>query len=156
MDIGIIIFSYTGHTRRVGELLKRKLSENHNVSFHVLEAQTRINLSAEYVAIKNLPSVESFDLLILGSPVHGGRASGPVNYLLERIVSFNDKPIILYVTHFFKGAWGADQALDKMSELCVGKAGRIVCKEKIKWFSLRRSKNIHKTIESIARAVEII
>ena len=64
-----------------------------------------------------------YDVYILGSPVHGGRISAPMRTFLTETDDLNGKSCILFVTHFFRHSWGADQALAEFTENVVKKVG---------------------------------
>lgn len=130
MKIGIVYYSHTGHTRQVGEAIQKGILQRgrNQVSLVGLEPLQPFSLAAESALITNSPEIESFDLLILGTPVHGGRLSGPLYAFLDNVTDFDGKPIIAYATHFFRRAWGTEQTLSSLAKLCNEKGARVVAK----------------------------
>ncbi len=84
MKIGVIYYSYSGHTKLVVDQLVMLLkASGADVSKIVLEPENPLQLSAITVPLKEQPDVSGFEVLVLGTPVHGSRMSAPC-WLLER------------------------------------------------------------------------
>ena len=127
MNAGMVLFSYMGHTRQLGEVLQQELEEAvHTVDLIVLETQEPLNLSADRTAIKPVPVVDNYDVLLLGSPVHGGRISAPMRAFLAENEGFGGKPCVLFVTHFLRRSWGAEQTMTEFVDKCREKGARIL------------------------------
>ena len=84
MHIGIIFYSFSGHTQSITHEIAEKLSAaGHQVSINQLETAAPLNLIAQTVELKSIPSIESYDVILIASPVHGGRISSPIARFLE-------------------------------------------------------------------------
>jgi multimeric flavodoxin WrbA len=102
-NIAIVYYSYIGHTKKVLEQLSKKLINDGNKTVSLpLETLSRLDFSATKVPIKDIPDVYRYDLVILGSPVHGGRISAPTMTFLQESEDLPGKTIILFLTHFFR------------------------------------------------------
>jgi len=146
MKIGVFFYSRTGHTAQAGEVVAAQLAEaGHEVEFKVLRPAEPVSLSADRVCLEEIPSIEAFDALVLGTPVNGGRPSAPMRTFLESIPSLAGKSVAIYVTHFLPYKWGSDQTLSLMRALCEEKGGQVLGAGDILWSSLRRKKRTQKT-----------
>ena len=146
MKIGLIYYSQTGHTGLVaGQLVSALENAGHQVK--------TVPLSATQASIKEMPSIEPFDALILGTPVHGGRMSAPVRTFLESIASFAGKKVSFFLTHFLPRQWGAVQTIDALEKLCTEKGAVLQGSADVTWFSLCRKKQIREAVNRLSKLV---
>ena len=127
MNIGIIVYSYTGNTLLAAERLKEQLqSIGHTVSLQSIKAkdehpnQTKIELTV-------IPDPTVFDRIILASPVRGFQVSPIMKAYLEQWPILTDKPVACFVTHSFPLEWmGGKTAIKMMTELVLKKQAKPV------------------------------
>lgn len=82
MKACVIYFSLTGNTKRFAESISNSL-----------------NLPIFDLA-KSKPSiVEDYDILILGTPVHGLSPAKPVSSFIKKLPKANDKNTIIFLTY---------------------------------------------------------
>jgi len=105
------------------------------------------------ILFKPVPEVNDYEVLLLGSPVHGGRISAPMRAFFAEIDSITGMPCVLFVTHFFRQSWGADQSLAEFTEKCRDKGMRILETCTVHWFSLQRKKNIQNAVQEAVEAL---
>lgn len=157
MNAGMVLFSHMGHTRQLGEALQQELEEaGHTVDLIVLETQEPFNLGADRTAIKPVPVVHDYDVLLLGSPVHGGRISAPMRAFLDEIEDFSGKPCVIFITHFLRRTWGAEQTMAEFVDKCREKGARILETCAVRWFSLQRKKHIQSAVHESVEAIEAL
>jgi multimeric flavodoxin WrbA len=151
MKIGIIVYSHTGHTLSVARKLQQRLaSDGHAVTLEQLHIAGPVNLSATTAPLKNRPPVNSYDALLFGSPVNGGRMSAAMNSYLEQVPSLRGRQVALLLTHFFPKGWGANQTIAQMTEVCRSKGAQVCGSGNVRWTSLRRRRQIAGAIDSLA------
>ena len=151
MDIGIIVYSRTGHTLSVAEKLKGRLSaDGHAVALEQLEIAGPDNLSATTAALKTRPAIDRYDALVLGSPVNGGRMSAAMNSYLEQVPSLQGKKVVLLLTHFFFPAWGANQTIAQMKGVCESRGATVCGSGSVRWTSLRRGRQISRVVDRLS------
>lgn len=149
--IGIIVHSHTGHTLTVARRLAEALSaDGHEVALKPLETVGPANPSAETVALKNPPSIDRYDVLILASPVNGGRMSGAMRSYLDQISSLEGKQVAILLTHFLPYAWGAKQTIEQMTEICESKGATVIGTADVRWSSPRRGRQIARAVETLS------
>jgi len=148
MKTGIIVYSKTGNTFYVGQRLRESLEKLGQKVF--LE---RIGISGSEESgkfeLSNSPDVSEYDLLILGSPVHGFSLC-PVmtKYISEALAK--DKKVICFVTQFFAFPWlGGNRAVRQMKSLCTQKDLSIIYTEVINWSSKKREEQILNLIDKV-------
>jgi flavodoxin len=127
MNVGIIVYSHTGHTLSVAMALKEKLSAaGHAVNLERVEIYGPDRPGATHVSLKTKPSIDAYDALVFGSPVRGGMVSPAMTSYLEQIASLQGKKVVCLVTHFFPPGWGANQTITQMKAICESR-GATVC-----------------------------
>jgi flavodoxin len=127
MNIGIIVYSYTGHTLSVAVRLKETLSAaGHVADLERVEVVGPETLGATDVQLKTKPETDPYDALVFASPVRGGMMPPAMTRYLEQVSSLEGKKVACLVTHFFPPGWGAQQTLRQMIEVCESK-GATVC-----------------------------
>ena len=143
MNIGIIVYSLSGHTLTVATRLKDKLAANgHSVTLERVETVGPAKPQFENAELKTKPPVDAYDALVFACPVRGGTIPPPMKRSMEQIPSLQEKQVACLVTHFFKREWGANQVLVAMRELCESKGATVLGVNEVRWFSLRRKERI--------------
>lgn len=113
MQILIVYYSESGNTKKVVDLLKNKLSLEHQVT-----VRNALTATAK--------QVEEAELLIVGTPVHGYILFGQKpaktvkTFLKEQLPDLNGKPVIGFATYLFFPA-GALNHVKKVIESQNGK-----------------------------------
>ena len=152
MNIGIIVYSLTGHTLTVATCLKEKLAtDGHSVTLERVETVGPAKPQFENADLKSKPVLDAYDALVFACPVRGGTIPPPMKRYLEQIPSLRDKQVACLVTHFFKREWGANQVLASMRELCESKGATVLGVDEVRWFSLRRKEQIAQVVEDLSR-----
>jgi flavodoxin len=126
MKIALVVYSYTGHTLNIAQLLQTKLlKEGQDVTLISLKA-TDENPNARVITLVDIPDLSVYDEIILGSPVRGFQVSPIIKAFLEKTSSFNQKKVMCYVTHAFPYAWmGGKSAINMMKDLILKKDGLV-------------------------------
>jgi len=151
VNIGIIVFSHTGHTLKVTRKLKERLTaDGHDVTLEELEPVEPLNLSATTAPLKRIPAIDEYEALVLGSPVNGAQMSAPMKSYLDQTPSLQGKQVALLLTHFFPSQWGANQTIAQMTEACESKGATVIGSGDVRWMSLRRRRQIAQAVDSVA------
>lgn len=103
MKILIVYYSLSGITKKVVEIFKEKLEKNNSVE--VFELQTEPELSEKNIKsefkIVSYPSIEKFDLIIVGGPVWAFGINYPVLTFLKGLKNIQEKNFILFCNNGF-------------------------------------------------------
>ena len=151
MNIGIIVYSHTGHTLSVAMKLKAKLSAaGHVVTLEQLETAGPVSLSATSADLKTTPAIDTYEALVFGSPVRGGVPAPPMMSYLEQVTSLEGKKVACLVTGFFPPGWGRNQTVAHMKEICESKGATVCGSGSVGWFSLGRKRQISKVVDSLS------
>jgi flavorubredoxin len=155
VHIGIIVYSRTGHTLSVAKRLQEKLSAaGHTVTLEQLEISGPVRLGAASTELKAKPAIAPYEALVFGSPVQGGVPVAPMMSYLRQISSLEGKRVGCLVTGFFPAAWGRDQTVAQMSEICRSMGATVCGGESVGWFSLRRKQQITRAVDSLSGCFE--
>jgi flavodoxin len=152
MNIGLIVYSQTGHTLSVATKLKERLSiSGHGVALEQIEALGPVSPDATSVELKTRPAIDAYDALVLGSPVRGGVLPPPMVSYLEQFSSLEGKTVACLVTGFFPAAeWGRNQTIAQMRAICESKGATVCGSASVGWFSLNRQRQISQAVDSLS------
>ena len=118
MNIGIVVYSRTGHTLFVAEKLKDAyLAAGHDVTLEQVETVGPVRPGAGSYRLKTTPEIDTYDALVFGSPVWGGAMAPPMAGYLEQVTSLQGKKVACLATHFFRPGWGGNQTIRQMKEI---------------------------------------
>ncbi len=152
MNIGIIVYSLSGHTLSVAAKLKEALAAaGHRVSVERVEIVGLATRAAEDAELKTRPDVGPYEALVFGCPVRGGTVPSPMRRYLEQIPSLSNKKVACFVTHFFRREWGANQVFAQMKGIIEPKAATIRGTAEVKWFSLNRKQQITQAVDELSK-----
>jgi len=155
MNIGIIVYSRTGHTLTVATELKEKLAaDGHEVTLEQVEIVGPDNLSVTEVQLKTKPDVTAYDVLVFGSPVRGGLVPPAMASYLEQVTSLQSKKVAFLVTHFFHRGWGTNQTLSQMQEVCEAKGATVCGTGDVGWPRPNRKRQIADVVDSLSKLFE--
>ena len=151
MDIGIIVYSHTGHTLSVSNKLQERLSSRgQKVTLERLVTTLPLTMSAVTAELKTIPTIQPYDAVILGTPVRGGTPTPPMKAFLEQIASFEGKMVAFLVTGFFPAKWGRNQTIAELEAICRSKNAVVCGSGSVGWFSLARKQQVKKAVDSLS------
>jgi len=153
MNIGIIVFSQTGHTHSVALRLQEKLSAaGHSATVERVEISGELGPGATNFQLKTRPEVDTYDALVFGAPVLGFALSPAMKSYLAQIASLKGKQVACFVTKSLPFYWtGGNQAIHKMGEICESKGGAVCGSGIVVWSSARREQMITDVVERLCR-----
>ena len=151
MNIGMIVYSRSGHTLSVAMELKEKLSAaGHAVNLERVEASGPPRPGATNVPLKTRPEVDPYDALVFGAPVWGGTLASPMTSYLEQVPSLQGKKVACLATHLFPPGWGGNQTIGQMKEICESKGATICGSGSVGWLRLGRKRKIADVVDNLA------
>ncbi len=152
MKVGIIVYSKTGNTHRVGQKIKEKLDQrDYPVELHRIEVEGEVKPGQDKVKFINSPGLDGYDFIILGAPVHAFSLAPPMMAYLQEIPKLEGKKAALFVTKQLPGAWtGGKRAAGQMEKICADKGAEIKGKEIVFWNEKKREESINKCVEKIS------
>lgn len=88
MNIGIIVYSHTGHTLSVAQALRKAfVDDGHDVTLEQLETVEPLRMADTTAELKFAPAVDGYDALVLACPVHGGTPAPPMRVYLDGLAT---------------------------------------------------------------------
>ena len=151
MKIGIVVHSNSGHTLTVAEQLRDRLAaDGLDVTLHQVEAAKLARPGSTSVSLRRRLALDGYDKLAIGSPVNGGSVSGPMATFLDGVPSLEGQHVAFVVTHFFRLGWGAEQAIEQMTELYESKGGTVIGWADVRWPNLRRRRDIRRAVDKLS------
>lgn len=134
MNVAINIHSQSGHSIQVARALSSKFTDNkHEVDLSLLRTSGALKPHSMNFELKRMPSVDGFDLVIVGGPVWAFSLSPVVRKYLREMGNSKGKKILCFVTKGLPFTWtGGSQAL-KVIERELELSGAIVLPSQIIW-----------------------
>jgi flavodoxin len=152
MNIGIVVYSQTGHTLSVAMALKEALATTeHTVNLEQVKISELAKPGATDVQLKTKPNTDPYDGLVFASPVWGGTMPPAMTSYLGQATSLQGKKVACLVTHLLPPGVGANQTLNQMKELCESK-GAIVCGSgEVGWPRLGQKRRIGDVVDNLSK-----
>ena len=153
MNIGIIVYSWSGNTLSVAEQLEEKLSAGgHSVTLEQVTVVGERERGARKFRLETLPDVAPYDAVVFGSAVEGQMLSPVLGEYLKRVGSLDGKKVALLVTEFLPYPWmGGNRAIRQMRKLCREKGATIAGSAVVHWARYRRDKTTAAALERLSR-----
>ena len=152
MNIGIVVYSWSGNTLSVAEKLKEKLSGGgHSVTLEQVSVVGERKQGAKEFQLDTVPDVTPYDAVVFGSAVEAFSLSPVLTEYLKRIGSLEGKKVACLVTQFFPYAWmGGNRAIRQMRKLCRNQGATIAGSSVVNWAESRREKTIAVALERLS------
>ncbi|NCC75880.1 MAG: flavodoxin family protein, partial [Clostridia bacterium] len=130
MNIGLIVYSYTGNTLSVADKLKDQLqAQGHTATIervHASNENPQKNRLDKTGSLTQAPDPAPYDALILAAPVNGFSLAKVMQDYLASCPGLAGKPVRLFVTHHFPKAWlGGSQTIRQFDKLCAANGAKI-------------------------------
>ncbi|MEA3453745.1 MAG: flavodoxin [Candidatus Caldatribacteriota bacterium] len=153
MNIGIILYSQTGHTYYVSLKLKEKLiTDGHSVNIERLKVIGEVGSGIKDIKFETLPDTETYDVLVFGSPVQAFSLSSVMASYLTQIASLQGKKVAFLVTQFFPFPWmGGNRTVGQMKKICESKGAAVCGAEIVNWSNPSREKRITEVVEKFSK-----
>lgn len=152
MNIGIIVYSGTGNTLSVAELVRDRLAAGgHTVKLERVEAAGYDPQSAKPVELTNAPDPSGYDALVFGAPVQAFSLSPVMKAYLEKLPQLAGRKTALLVTEYFPYAWmGGNRAARQMAEMCASHGAEVHGSGVVNWSRKDRARRIETCVERVS------
>lgn len=126
MNIGIIVYSQTGNTLKIAQIIKDALaSKGHKATIEQVTAEGKIDPNST-VNLSSKPDAAKYDAVVFASPVMAFSLNPVMKSYLPQIKELGGKKAACFVTHAFPLGWmGGNQALKQICELVKAKGAKV-------------------------------
>jgi len=140
MNVGIVVYSWSGNTLSVAEKLKARLAEaGHTADVVQVQVVGERKQGAREFELDALPDLASYDGLVFGAAVEAFSLSPVLKAYLKKVDSLVGKKVACLVTQQFPYPWmGGNRAIRQMRKLCKAKGGTVVDSAIVNWAKSRR------------------
>ena len=152
MNIGIVVYSWSGNTLSVAERLKERLAAaGHTVNLEQVTVVGERKRGAREFELATKPDVEPYDVVVFGAAVEAFSLSPVLTAYLKEVGSLEGKKVACLVTQQFPYPWmGGNRAIRQMKKLCVAKGGAIDGSAVVNWAESRREKTTAQAIDRLS------
>lgn len=156
MNIGIMVYSRSGHTLSVAEKLRDRLAgDGHAVRLEEVKAPPGPPQPGRTdVPLETVPQIDAYDALVIGCPVWGGIPASPMAAYLEQLPTLAGKQVLCLATGVFPAGWGRNQCLARLEAICEHKGAAVVGSGSVGWLSLRRGRQIARVVADLSAAFQ--
>jgi len=153
MNIGIVIYSWSGNTLSVAERLKERLSASgHSVDLKEVKLTQERKRGEREFQLEALPDVGPYDAFVFGSAVEAFSLSPVLTAYLKKVDSLGEKKVACLVTQLFPYPWmGGNRAIRQMRKLCEAKGATICGSGVVNWAKSRREKTTTEVINRLSK-----
>jgi len=150
MNIGIIVFSQTGHTLSVAEKLKNALVvQGHSAVIEQVSVEGEVSPDKP-VVLGSAPNTAKFDAVIFAAPVMGFMLNPAMKAYLSQMKELAGKKAGFLVTQQLPFGWmGGDRAVRAMSELVRARGGTPGASGIVHWGN--EAKREKQTLEAVGK-----
>lgn len=154
MNIGIIVYSQTGHTLQVAEQLRVSLADaGHEATLAQVRAVTEDPRNPMNVRLTEVPDPSGYDMLYIAAPVHGFSLCPAMKSYLQGIAPLDGKKVACFVTQHFPYPWmGGNRAVRQMSEAIGQKGGHVIVTGVVNWSHKDRPAQINRVVGAMTTA----
>jgi NAD(P)H dehydrogenase (quinone) len=151
MNIGIIVYSWSGNTLSVAEILKEKLSTaGHAVTLEQVTVVGERKRGAREFQFETVPDVGQYDAVVFGAAVEAFSLSPVFTEYLKRVETLQGKKVGCLVTQAFPYAWlGGNRAIRKMRKLCQARGATIAGSGIVNWAKSRRDRTTASAVDRL-------
>jgi flavodoxin len=156
MNIGIIIYSMSGHTAAIAKAIAvRFRKDDHDVDIKLLLVTGMTHPGSKRFSICNMPKseeIDGYDAVLFGGPVWLFKASPVILKFIGWLEKLNGKKVMCFVTQL--SPWpslGGHQALKMMNHRLKesGGGGKVLPGESIQYFFGSNKQKLDETLERI-------
>ena len=154
MNIGIIVYSQTGHTLEACEKLKERLiGEGHSVSLEQVTVVGGRTPKTKEFELEAKPIVENYDAIVFASYVEAFSLCAVMARYLKAIDSLQGKQVAYLVTQQFPYPWmGGSRAIKQMKVLCQSKGATVRATGIVNWAKSRREATMAGAVDRLGKA----
>jgi len=154
MNIGIIVYSQSGHTAEVaGKLKDRLIGADHSVQLERVTVVGERAPGAKAIEWENKPDVSGYEAVIFASYVEAFSLCRVMAQYMEGIVPLQGTQVACLVTQQFPYPWmGGNRAIRQMKRICQAKGAEIRATAVVNWAKSRREKTMDAAIAQLSKA----
>jgi len=135
MNVGIMVYSYTGNTLSVALKLQEALTaKGHEATIErIVPVESKPQVKGK-TALQNAPDVAPYDALVFASPVYGFALAPVMLLYLSQISSLAGKKVACFVTMNFSMKWlGGNRSVRQITAACKEKGADVLKSGIVSW-----------------------
>jgi len=154
MNIGLVVYSWSGNTLSVAEKLKAALIKaGHTATLEQVTLVGERKQGDRSFEIDHAPDPSTYDAVIFGSAVEAFSLSPVLSAYLKRLSSLEGKKVGCLVSQQFPYAWmGGNRAIRQMKTLCKAKGGSIIGSGVVHWAKAKRETSTAAAVKRLVGA----
>ena len=155
MNIGIVIYSWSGNTLSVAKKLEERLSAaGHSVNLQEVKLTQERKQGAREFQLEVSPDVGPYEAVVFGAAVEAFSLSPVLTKYLKQIGSLEGKKVACLVTQQFPYPWmGGNRAIRQMRRLCQSKGATVVGSAVVNWAKSHRERTTAAAIERLTQVL---
>jgi hypothetical protein len=152
MNVGIVVYSFSGHTLAAAIELQRKLTAaGHRSTLERIETVTPLRRGDTTAILRTSPAVDAYEAVVFACPVRGGTPAPPMRVYLEQIPSLEGKAVACLITGVMPFSWGRQQTLAAMVALCESKGATVRGSAHVRWAGTKRRQRTSEAVDHVSQ-----
>lgn len=153
MNIGIVVYSQTGHTLEVCEKLRdRLIGEGHTAQIARVSVAGERTPKPKTFELADKPDVAAFEAIVFASYVEAFSLCPVMRRFMEDIGTLEGKKVACFVTQQFPFPWmGGNRAVRQLSKLCQSKGASARATAVVNWAKKKRDKTMAMAVDRISK-----
>lgn len=154
MNVGIIVYSQTGHTLEVCEKLKERLiGEGHAVNLEQVTVVGERTPQTKTYELDHQPEITPYEGIVFASYVEAFSLCQVMARYLKSVGSLQGKQVACLVSQQFPYPWmGGKHAIAQMKKTCESKGAAVCATGIVNWAKSRREKTVTATVSQLSKA----
>lgn len=152
MNIGLIVYSWSGHTKEVAaELRERLAAKGHDATLVEIPLKAERRQGDRDFEIASMPDLSAYDALVFGAAVEAFSLSPVMTAYLKGVNSLQGKRAACLVSQQFPYAWlGGNRAIRQMKKLLRANGAAIVGSAVVHWAQSKREASLVAAVDRIS------
>lgn len=152
MNIGILVYSYTGNTLSVAEKIKEQIHQNGDqAQIHRVTCINGNPNGPNPFVLKDVPDVSGYDKLIIGAPINGYSLCKAMKMYFDRSKIDVDAVNCFVTQHFKSPLFGGNRGIKQISKFVTKHGTKINNTAIVHWSSKDRDKQIDIAVQLMAQ-----
>lgn len=154
MQIGIIVWSVSGHTFSIAETFSKCLADKgHTISIERIAISRDLMKPEKPWSITEVPKTADYDALVFGSYVEAFNLTIVMKKYLVGIEDLAGKKCFVLVTQSLPKAWmGGNRAVNQIKKLVTAKGGVVVDSALVSWGNKAKELQIEEACDKIVKS----
>lgn len=134
MNVGLVVYSKTGHTYEVASKLQEMFKElGHDTTIERVIPKNENEFNVDKIELNEISDLSSYDFIVFAAPVNGFRLAAAMKKYMMTLPSIK-VPVVCFITKSLPFKWtGGNSAIKTMKSYIISSGGNVLKSDVIIW-----------------------